>query len=114
MAECIFCRILRKEIPAEMVYEGSGVVAFKDIHPQAPVHVLIVPKKHVARLMDVCPGDADWMNEVCKAVQELARTFSVESNGFRVVVNNGPNAGQAVDHLHYHFLAGRKLGWPPG
>lgn len=114
VTDCLFCRIARKEIPAEVVFDAGGVLAFKDLHPQAPVHVLIIPKKHVARVLDLSTEDALLLGEIHQAAKRLAEQFSVRDSGFRLVVNNGPDAGQAVGHLHYHFLAGRRLGWPPG
>ncbi len=114
MSECIFCRIVKKEIPADIVFENDHILAFSDIHPQSPVHILVIPKKHVARLMDLSEEDMPVIHEVHKAVQVLARQRDVHQSGFRVVVNNGANAGQAVDHIHYHLLAGRQFSWPPG
>lgn len=114
MGDCLFCRIVSKELPADVVYEDASVVAFKDIHPQAPVHLLVVPKKHVPKLMEIKPEDASVVADLHKAIQTLAEKHAVDKTGFRIVVNNGPNAGQAVDHLHYHVIGGRKLGWPPG
>jgi histidine triad (HIT) family protein len=114
MGDCIFCRIIKKELPADVVYEDPSVVAFKDIHPQAPVHLLIVPRKHISRIMEIKPEDAGVVADIHKAIQALAQKNSVHETGFRIAVNNGPNAGQAVDHLHYHLIGGRKLGWPPG
>ncbi len=114
MSECLFCRIIKKEIPASVVFENEAVLAFKDLHPQAPVHALIIPKKHVARALDLSPEDAPLLGEIYQAAKALADQFSVRESGFRLVVNNGPDAGQAVSHLHVHFLAGRRLGWPPG
>ncbi len=114
MTDCIFCRIARREIPAEVVEETPSVLAFKDVHPQAPVHVLVIPKKHIPRLMDLSEEDSALLADVHRVVQEAARRMGLTDDGFRLVVNNGPFAGQAVDHLHYHVLGGRKLGWPPG
>jgi histidine triad (HIT) family protein len=114
MADCIFCRIIRREIPADVVFEDASVLAFKDIHPQAPVHVLIVPKKHLARVTDFKPEDFGLFGDIHRVARDLAAKLGVLESGFRLVVNNGANAGQAVDHVHYHLLAGRKLGWPPG
>ena len=114
MNNCIFCRIVKREIPAEIVHEGPNVVAFKDIHPQAPVHILIIPKKHVARVMEFSSDDMSLVGDIHRAIQDLAKQHSVDENGFRLVVNNGAYAGQAVDHVHYHLLGGRKFGWPPG
>lgn len=114
MAECLFCRIVRKEVPCRLVFEDEGVLAFHDIQPQAPVHVLVIPKKHVARLADMDPNDSDLLARVQGAARRLADHFSVNESGFRWVANSGPDAGQAVDHLHFHFLAGRRFTWPPG
>ncbi|HRY29219.1 MAG TPA: histidine triad nucleotide-binding protein [Elusimicrobiota bacterium] len=114
MSDCIFCRIVRKEIPAEIIHEDASVVAFKDIQPQAPIHILLVPKKHIGRVMDLKPDDMALVADIHKIVQALARKFTLHESGFRLVANNGSNAGQAVDHLHYHLLGGRKMGWPPG
>jgi histidine triad (HIT) family protein len=114
MNDCIFCRIVRREIPADVVHEDDEILAFKDIHPQAPIHLLVIPKKHIARVFDVGPEDMSLIGEMHRIIQGLARRFSLQHDGFRLVVNNGPFAGQAVDHLHYHVLGGRKLGWPPG
>ena len=114
VSDCLFCKIARKEVPAQVVFDEGDVLAFKDIHPQAPVHVLIIPKKHVARVLDLSTEDAPLLGAIHRAVNALAKRFSVGESGFRLVVNNGPDAGQAVAHLHYHFLAGRSLGWPPG
>ena len=114
VSDCLFCKIARKEVPAQVVFDEGDVLAFKDIHPQAPVHVLIIPKKHVARVLDLSTEDVPLLGEIHRAVNALAKRFSVGESGFRLVVNNGPDAGQAVAHLHYHFLAGRSLGWPPG
>ena len=114
MSNCIFCRIVKKEIPAEIMHESPTVLAFKDIQPQAPVHILVIPKKHVARLMDFSPEDMPLVGDIHRALQDVAKKFSVDGQGFRVAVNNGANAGQAVDHVHYHLLGGRKFGWPPG
>jgi histidine triad (HIT) family protein len=114
VSDCLFCRIVRKEVPAQVVFDGGEVMAFKDLHPQAPVHVLIIPKKHVARVLDLSTEDASVLGEIHAVAGKLADQFSVRESGFRLVVNNGSDAGQAVGHLHYHFLAGRQLGWPPG
>jgi histidine triad (HIT) family protein len=114
MAACLFCRIAQKEVPAAVVYEDDRVLAFKDIDPRAPVHVLIIPKKHVARVSEVPAGDLGLFADIHKAAQDIAARQGVKDAGFRLVVNNGADAGQAVDHLHYHLLGGRRLTWPPG
>lgn len=97
-----------------MVEETPSVLAFKDVHPQAPVHILVVPKRHIPRLMDVGVEDSLLLGDIHRVIQSVARKLNVADAGFRVAVNNGAFAGQAVDHLHYHVLGGRKLGWPPG
>lgn len=112
--ECLFCQIAAKTIPAQIVLENDSVLVFKDIHPQAPTHLLIVPKKHVARIAELSDEDDGIVAAVHRAIRELAKTVDPDKKGFRVVVNNGSAAGQAVAHLHYHFLAGRLLSWPPG
>jgi histidine triad (HIT) family protein len=114
VSDCLFCKIARKEIPAQIVFDGEDVVAFNDVRPQAPVHVLIIPKKHVAHVLDLSTGDAPILGKIHRAVNALADLFSVRESGFRLVVNTGADAGQSVAHLHCHFLAGRPLSWPPG
>jgi histidine triad (HIT) family protein len=114
MSACLFCRIVAGEIPAEVVLEDPEVLVFRDIHPQAPVHLLIIPKKHVARLSELSPDDDGRVLAAHRAARVLAEKFGLTESGFRLVVNNGRDAGQAVDHLHYHLLGGRPLGWPPG
>lgn len=114
MTDCLFCRIVRKEVPCQAVFEDEAVLAFCDIQPQAPVHVLVIPKKHVARLADLTSEDTALLARVQDSVRRLADHFSVNESGFRWVVNSGPDAGQAVNHLHFHFLAGRRFSWPPG
>lgn len=114
MEPCIFCRIGAREIPAEVVYEDDHVMAFKDINPQAPVHVLIIPKKHIPTLLDLAEDDATLLGKVYLAAQEIARKFGIAGDGFRVVANCGQAAGQTVFHVHFHLLGGRTMGWPPG
>jgi len=110
---CIFCRIVRGEIPAKTVYEDAHVFAFEDLHPQAPVHVLIIPKKHFAGLKEAHGEDAEAIGRCHLAAAEIARQRNIE-NGYRTVINAGPGAGQSVFHLHVHLLGGRPLTWPPG
>jgi len=116
MAEnCIFCRIARKEIPADLVYEDDQAVAFKDLDPQAPVHVLVIPKKHAASLLELQPEDnAIAAHILCEVIPALARKLGLAAGGFRVVVNTGEDGGQSVRHLHFHILGGRSMQWPPG
>ena len=114
MPNCIFCSIVSRSIPAEIVFENQKILAFKDINPQAPHHILIIPKLHVPGIMDIGAEDYVILQELVLAAQQIARSVGVDSQGFRLVVNNGENAGQAVPHLHVHLLGGRKLQWPPG
>ena len=114
MNECVFCKIARKEIASKWVGESSEVAAFRDINPQAPVHILIVPKKHIASVMDLQNSDSEIMIQLLKMAQSAARSEGVDKSGFRLVFNYGNDAGQAVDHLHLHLLGKRKLNWPPG
>ncbi|HCD41029.1 MAG TPA: histidine triad nucleotide-binding protein [Firmicutes bacterium] len=113
MNDCLFCKIARKEIPADIVYEDDDVLAFRDIRPQAPVHVLVIPKRHIASLADLTQEDKDVMGHVTLVASRLARDLGV-SEGYRVVINCGKDAGQSVFHIHMHLLGGRSLGWPPG
>lgn len=110
---CLFCRILRAEIPAKKVYENEHVFAFEDIDPKAPTHVLVIPKKHLAGLKEAQAEDAEVIGRCHLAAAEIARQRNIE-NGYRTVLNVGPGAGQSVFHLHVHLLGGRSLGWPPG
>ena len=112
MENCLFCRIARKEIPANIVLENEHVVAFRDIDPKAPTHVLVVPRTHVATLDDVT--DAGLLGELLLAAAAIARAEGIVAGGYRTVVNCGADAGQAVFHVHLHLLGGRKLAWPPG
>jgi len=111
--KCVFCRIMRGEVPAKKVYEDEHVFAFEDIHPQSPTHVLVIPKKHIVGLKEAEAGDADVIGRCHLVAAEIARQRNLE-NGYRTVLNVGPGAGQSVFHLHVHLLGGRRLGWPPG
>ena len=113
MIDCLFCRIIKGEMPARKVYEDDFTYAFEDINPQAPTHVLIVPKKHIRGLKEADAGDAEVIGRCHLVAAQLARERSVE-NGYRTVLNVGPGAGQSVFHLHVHLLGGRGLHWPPG
>ena len=114
MENCLFCRIEKGEIPSEKVYDGNTLFAIKDLHPQAPVHLLIIPKKHVATLWDVKEDDRDWMSEAFSVANRLANENDLGAAGYRLVLNCGAEAGQSVFHIHYHLLGGRALRWPPG
>ncbi len=114
MEDCLFCKIASKEIPATIVYEDDQILAFKDINPQAPVHILIIPKKHIAGVTSLEEEDKELIGRIHLLASKIARDYSVFQCGFRLVLNSGPDAGQAVAHLHFHFLGGRTLKWPPG
>lgn len=114
MQGCIFCRIVNREIPAEVVYEDDHIFAFKDVNPVAPVHVLFIPKKHIASLFEIKEGDEQILGKIQKAAVQVARDLGYGERGFRLVANCLEDAGQAVFHIHYHLLAGRNLKWPPG
>lgn len=111
---CIFCRILKGEIPGRIVYEDDSAVALEDIHPQAPVHLLIIPRKHVVSLRDAGPDDEKLLGHLFLIAAQLARERNVAAQGYRMVVNNGRFGGQTVDHLHVHLMGGRVFHWPPG
>ena len=113
MIDCLFCRILRNEIPANKIYEDEHTFAFEDINPQAPTHVLIIPKRHVRGLKEATPEDAELIGRCHLAAAHIARQRGIE-DGYRTVLNVGPQAGQSVFHLHVHLLGGRSLHWPPG
>jgi histidine triad (HIT) family protein len=112
-ANCLFCRILRGEIPAKKVHEDDHVFAFEDVNPQAPTHILIIPKKHFAGLKEAHAADAELIGRCHLAAALIARQRNIE-HGYRTVLNVGPGAGQSVFHLHVHLLGGRPLTWPPG
>ena len=113
MDDCLFCKIGRKEIPAKLVYEDQEVFAFEDIHPQAPAHILICPRKHLVSLTDASAKDAAMLGRLQLLAAQLARERKL-TDGYRTVINNGHGAGQSVFHLHLHLLGGRDFRWPPG
>jgi len=112
MPECLFCRIVARELSAQLIYEDDRAIAFKDINPQAPTHVLIVPKKHLENLSASCDEDASLLGHLQLVAGRVAEQCGLRA--FRVVTNNGRDAGQSVAHLHYHLLGGRAMQWPPG
>lgn len=114
MAETIFSKIIAREIPADIVYEDDQVLAFRDVAPQAPTHVIVIPKKPLTNLLDAAPEDTLLLGRLLQAAVHVARTLGIAEDGFRVVANVGPDGGQSVDHLHLHVLGGRHLTWPPG
>ena len=109
----IFERIIAREIPAEIVFENDSLIAFRDVNPQAPVHILIVPKRVLPRLAEATVADRELLGELLLAAAEIAKKLGLEK-GFRVVINSGPDAGESVPHLHVHLLGKRQLSWPPG
>ncbi|HET7711970.1 MAG TPA: histidine triad nucleotide-binding protein [Thermoanaerobaculia bacterium] len=111
---CLFCRIANGEITARKVHEDDDVFAFHDINPQAPTHVLIIPRRHIPSLDDLTEADAATIGRVIVRASQIARDLHLESEGYRLVVNNGEAAGQTVFHVHFHILGGRSFGWPPG
>ena len=113
MADCIFCKIAGHEIDTDMIYEDDVMVSFNDLEPQAPVHFLVVPKKHIESLSAATEDDKEIIASIMMKIPELAEEQGLE-NGYRVVVNNGPDAFQTVKHLHFHVLGKRKMLWPPG
>ncbi len=113
MDNCIFCKIASKEIPSKLVYEDDFVVAFYDLNPKAPTHLLLIPKKHIEKLSDLTEGDSALSGKMLLAIGFVAEKAGIKENGFRVVVNNGKYAGQEVFHLHFHILGGKQMGWTP-
>ena len=114
MNDCLFCGIIEGRAKASVVYRDDAVVAFKDIRPRAPVHILIIPRKHIASVLDIEPDDDALIGQIFRVAARLAREHGIAESGFRVVVNAGPDAGQSVFHVHYHLLGGRQMSWPPG
>jgi histidine triad (HIT) family protein len=110
MEDCIFCKIMNREIPASIVYEDEKVLAFHDISPAAPVHVLIIPKRHIANVLEITPENAAVLTDIHLAAGRIARQLGLETSGFRLINNCGADAGQTVMHLHYHLLGGKVLG----
>lgn len=112
--DCLFCRIAARAIPAQIVHETEHLLAFRDIDPKAPVHVLIIPKRHIASVNGVSAGDAPLLGELFVAARAIAEAEGLTDDGYRLVVNTGTGAGQTVWHIHLHLLGGRDLRWPPG
>lgn len=111
-ADCLFCRIVRKEIPATLVHESDDCIAFRDIDPQAPVHILVIPREHAASLNDV--SDPAVVGRLSMVAAEIARREGIAESGYRTVINTNRDGGQTVSHLHLHLLGGRRMSWPPG
>ena len=114
MEDCLFCKIVTGEIPSNKVYEDAFVYAFTDIDPKAPVHILLIPKKHLKSILEVKGGDFEYITARVKAAQKIAEEKGIAADGFRLVFNTGENGGQTVHHLHMHLLGGRYMEWPPG
>ena len=114
MSDCLFCRIVKHEIPAAIVYEDDRVLAFNDINPQAPTHVLVVPKRHIASLNELTAEDDALVGEVVRRAAAIAAERGISASGFRTVFNTNREAGQTVFHIHLHVIGGRSLSWPPG
>lgn len=112
--DCIFCRIVRKELPSKVLFENDRVLAFEDIRPRAPVHALVIPKDHFASLNEAPDGSEDLLGEIMTTAREIARLKGIDESGYRIVLNTGPHSGQEVFHIHFHVLGGRPLSWPPG
>ena len=112
--DCIFCKIIKKQIPCEMIYEDDKVIGFKDISPQAPIHVVIIPRAHFDDLNCLNEGQSEIIGHIFIVAKEIARTLGIAESGYRIVSNCGEQGGQTVQHIHFHLLGGRMLQWPPG
>ncbi len=111
---CLFCRVARRESPARILFETDEVLAFEDVNPQAPVHALVIPKTHIASLNEAPEGSEELLGRLLFAARRVAREKEIDRTGYRIVLNTGPDSGQAVFHIHFHVLGGRHLHWPPG
>jgi histidine triad (HIT) family protein len=114
MDNCLFCMIAKKGIPAKVVYEDETILAFEDIHPKAPTHILIIPKDHFASLNDVPEDKSDLLARILIKARQIARDKGIAESGYRIVLNTARDSGQEVFHIHFHLLGGRKMSWPPG
>lgn len=110
MEDCVFCKIIKGEIPSDKVYEDDEIIAFKDINPATPIHILVIPKKHIATLLDVKEEDSYLIAKIYQTINKIAKDIGIDKDGFRVIANCGEDSGQEVMHIHFHILAGRKLG----
>lgn len=110
MDDCIFCKIIKKDIPSDIVYEDENVLAFKDINPQMPIHILVIPKKHITSIIDLKNEDELLVGKIFTVINKIAKDIGIDKTGFRIISNCGENAGQTVKHLHFHILAGEKMG----
>jgi histidine triad (HIT) family protein len=114
MADCLFCKIIAHDIPASIVYEDDRLLAFNDINPQAPTHVLVIPKRHISSLLDLSPADDAIVGEMTRRAAAIATERGIAADGFRTVFNTNAGAGQTVFHIHLHLIGGRAMDWPPG
>ncbi|GAA0126765.1 MULTISPECIES: histidine triad nucleotide-binding protein [Clostridium] len=114
MSDCIFCKIANGEIPSQKVYEDDRVLVFNDINPEAPVHVLVIPKEHISSANEITQENSDIISHIFVVINKIARELKISEDGFRIVNNTGKNGGQTVGHMHFHVLGGRNLAWPPG
>ena len=114
MNECLFCRIAAREIPSEIVHESDNVIAFRDVDPKAPTHILLIPREHLVSVAQIDDAHAGMLAELFRAAAHLAKAESIDRSGWRMVTNVGEDGGQTVEHLHFHLLGGRRMTWPPG
>lgn len=114
MSDCIFCKIVNNEIPSEKVFEDDKIIAFKDITPCAPVHILIIPRKHISSVNELDDDNQNVIGHIFLAAKNIAKNLGISENGYRIVTNCGKDGGQTVGHLHFHLIGGRNLNWPPG
>ena len=114
MEDCIFCKIIQRTIPSNIVYEDDRIVAFEDINPKAPVHILIIPKAHYASLKDIPEEEKDILSHILMSTRRIAQDQEIGNSGYRIVLNTGPDSGQEVFHIHFHLFGGRQMTWPPG
>lgn len=113
MSDCIFCSIIKDEIPSSKIFEDEKILAFKDIQPAAPVHIIIIPKKHIKSINDISNNDNELIGHIFNVAKKIAAENKLMENGYRIVTNCGKDGGQSVEHLHFHLLGGRNLNWPP-
>jgi histidine triad (HIT) family protein len=114
MSECLFCGVVAGRVPAQVIYRDDLVTAFRDIRPRAPTHVLVIPNEHVPSIAELGEAGSEMLSRIVSVANRVAASEGIAESGYRLVVNCGPDAGQSVDHLHFHLLGGRRLGWPPG
>jgi histidine triad (HIT) family protein len=114
MDECLFCKIVNNEVPCEIVFENKHILAFRDTNPQAPTHILVIPRKHISTLNELETEDAELVGEILLTARNLAKVENIDQDGYRTVFNCNKDAGQTVFHIHLHLLGGRRFNWPPG